>query len=107
MGSPYDKGEYRPVVSYAFEQVTISTASLGFTSTKYDPGNGTPAIHALVTVESAQIRYTVDGTTPTTMVGHLKEVGDEFEVWGSTDIKNFRAIRTGGTDASLAVTYGR
>ena len=35
----------------------------------------------------------------------LKNIGDEFEIWGSDDLKNFRAIRTTSTSGTLAVIY--
>jgi hypothetical protein len=55
------------------ERITATTASVGFTSTKYAKEvttNGAynkirRAEEVLVTVETADIRWTMDGTTPT------------------------------------------
>ena len=57
---------------YAYEAVTIDDTSGGITLTEatYDK-----AYHAYCTLEDGQIRFTVDGTAPTTTVGHILEVG--------------------------------
>jgi hypothetical protein len=59
-------------------------------------------------LETAQIRYTVDGVTaPTTTVGTLLEIGESLLLWGTQDIQNFKAIRTGGSSGVLDVHYAR
>lgn len=101
--------DFSPLVTFAQENLTIdSTAGgVGFTASKYSPSGATnfPATCATVNVETAPIRYTLDGTAPTTTVGTLKNVGDTFVVTGSVDIKNFKAIRTTGVSASISVNY--
>ena len=64
-----------------------------------------PAKAATLTVETAQIRWTCDGTTPTTTVGNPMDAGDSIVISGAQNIKQFRAIRTGGTSGSLNVTF--
>ena len=86
----------------AFEQITIDSTVGGkaLTSTTY-----TTARKALITVETAQIRFTVNGTAPTTTVGHIGDIGDTIELESNADIVAFRAIRTGGTSGLISVTY--
>lgn len=56
-------------------------------------------------LETAQIRFRVDGHAPSTTVGTLLEVGETLEIVGYADLERFRAIRTGGSSGTLQVTY--
>jgi hypothetical protein len=56
-------------------------------------------------VETAQIRFTCDGTTtPTATVGRIANVGDTIRL-SLADFTKFQAIRTGGTSASVQGDY--
>lgn len=92
---------------YSFEQVTVANSSIGFTATKITPTDGTPPrVYADCRLETAEIRYTVDGqTTPTTTVGQLLEIGDRLVIARREEMVNFRAIRTGGTSGTLSCYY--
>lgn len=59
---------------------------------------------ALITVETASIRYEYDGTAPTATTGHLVQAGGTFVMNGTDNIRRFRAIRTTSTSAVLTVT---
>lgn len=94
----------------AFEQVTINNTAggVGFTALKLSPnGSGTDpqATSASCRLETAQIRYTVDGTAPTTAVGTLLEVGDPLLISGNDLLRAFRGIRTGASSGVLDCTY--
>ena len=88
----------------SFEQITVATSAIGFTSATITPGAET-ADYAYCRVETAQIRYTYNGTTPTTTVGTLLETGDIVCLDDASDIKAFRAIRTGSTSGQLNCHY--
>ncbi len=96
----------------ARERLTVDNTAAGipFTSTTYDPATGDfkgmPAQVAKCHVESADIRYRQDGTAPTASVGRIVYETGEFYIQGSQNIKNFKAIRTGSTSATLDVEYG-
>jgi hypothetical protein len=108
MCAPYDKGQYRPLDTFAFEQVTVDDTADALTAATYDPASGNgPAIVAMIQVETAQVRYRIDGTNPTATVGTLLDAGDELVVWGTMDIQSIRFIRTGGVSATLNVHYAR
>lgn len=103
----------------SFESVTVSTVAIGLTGTKYNPGDSTGGSYqtqnnlaisrknadiAMVTVEGDQIRWTCDGTTPTSTVGHRANVDDVLTLEGYDAIRLFKAIRL-TTDATLKVSY--
>ncbi len=85
------------------ESVTVSNTAIGITATASD--NVLPGA-ALITVEVAAIRYTVDGTTPTASLGHKAEPGDALELIDRGEVTKFLAFRKDGTDATLKVTPG-
>ena len=95
--------------STGYEAITVSntTGGIGVTSTLIRPTSGVfkgqTCQEVFCTLETAQIRWTVDGTAPTSSVGHLLNVGQTLTLQNGSDIVNFRAIRTVG-DASLRVT---
>ena len=85
----------------AKEIVTVAATAVGFTA-----GLISGKSYAFVTAESGQMRYWVDGSTPTASEGHLLEVGANVELRGVNTVANFRAIRTGGSSGSLMCSYG-
>lgn len=97
-------------VSYiASEQITVAATAIGFTTSKITPNGGpgqAQAVTAICRLETAEIRYTNDGTTtPTSSVGTLLEIGDVLTVQGHDVLVNFKAIRTGGSSGQLDCTY--
>lgn len=90
-----------------FEQITVAASAIGFTAAKITPNTATvkDATQATCRLETAEVRYTVDTTTPTTTVGTLLEVGDTLTLTGHDVLTNFKAIRTGATSGVLDCTY--
>lgn len=86
---------------YAYEALTVdnTVGGVGFTASTYDK-----AYYAIGRLESGQIRFTVDGTAPTTTVGTLLEVGEILEL-NANELRGFKAIRTGGVSGSLRTTF--
>jgi hypothetical protein len=92
--------------AYGSESLTIANSVKTFTDAKVNAGSGRSPFRAVFIIETAQIRYTVDGkTTPTTTVGHLGEIGDIVTILGEHDIENFKAIRVGAVSAVIQPTY--
>ena len=90
----------------AFEQVTVTATAIGFTAATINQGNGHPgAAIAVCRLETAQIRYRLDGTAPTSSVGTLLEIGDYLTLSGSDLLVNFSAIRTGSSSGVLDCNY--
>ena len=65
----------------------------------------TANIYALVTCETAQVRFTINGTAPTVDIGHLLNPGDTLKLDSNEDITAFRAIRTGSVSGVLKATF--
>lgn len=64
------------------------------------------AKYANLRLETAQIRFTLDGSTaPTTSVGRIMEVGEIVVLESKEEIANFAAIRTGATSGVLDIEY--
>ncbi len=60
------------------------------------------ARYAMCRLETAEIRYTKDGsTTPTSAVGMLMEPMEFIVLENANQIRNFKAIRTGDTSGVL------
>ena len=97
------------LVPMDFETITVSTAAVGFTSSKIvNTTTGLSASYAFFTLETADIRYRVDGVDPTAAIGHAAAAtGSGFFVCGAQAVKAFRAIRSGGADSTMRVTYFR
>lgn len=85
---------------FAFETITVSNVSIGFTTATADVAN-----YAVVTLETNPIRYRADGSAPTAAIGHLASAGTTLEVCGKSAIASFRMIRQGAADATAPVTY--
>lgn len=60
------------------------------------------ARYALLKTETQPVRWRDDGTAPTTTVGFLLDVGEEF--WYTAKLAKFRAIETVAT-ATLHASY--
>ena len=93
-------------VGEAFGYGTVSTTVLtlgSFSFTAIQIGN---ASRMIATVDSNSILYRYDNTggTITSPQGHLAGAGAVIELLGKTNISNFQVIRSGGTDATLAIT---
>ena len=89
------------------EQITVANVSIGFTAANINntAGNHPAATSAVCRLETAEIRYTLDTTPPTTTVGVLLEIGDVLTLNGNETLNTFRAIRTGGTSGVLDCHY--
>lgn len=92
-----------------FEQVTVDATSggVGLTSTKYAPVGTPPMNQVRISVDTASIKITEDGTAPTASLGDTFDAGDIFMVTGVNSLRKLRMIRTSGTSAVLNVTYYR
>jgi len=88
----------------AREQITVSSTAKTLTATYF--ASSSYIVHfARIQVLGYQVRATYEGTAPVaSTTGDLLNVGDVIEVWGTEDLKNFKAIRE-SSDATLVVTY--
>lgn len=98
------------------ERKTVGSSASGLTVASYTV---TPSVAAnkygkndilpqgaMLTVENQSLRYTIDGTAPVaTSLGHLAVAGDVIVLDSYQKVKDFQAIREGGTDSVIEVTY--
>lgn len=84
----------------AFEQLEISDSIQVLTPDKY-----IGASSAFLTLEKGDVRYTYDGTTPTSTFGHYLLVGDNITLKNESQIKSFKAVRIANGNGLISVTY--
>ncbi len=84
-----------------FESVTVAATSKALTSGTYGD-----AQYAFITVETAAVRFTVDGTTVSATIGHILEPGDTLQLNRNSQIAEVRFYRRDGVSATLRVSYG-
>ena len=94
---------------FANETVTIDNTAGGITLTAGTHSvSGRPnAQVALLTLEAGQIRFTLDGTAPTTTAGHIMDIGDVVTLKSSNEVRRWKGIRTGATSGTLIASYAR
>lgn len=85
----------------SYESITVADTAIGLTTTKIT--DYTTLV--ICTLETAQIRFRVDGTNPISTEGHILDVGKTLELPVIDDIKKFKAIRTGASSGVLKCTY--
>lgn len=82
------------------ETISSVSSSVGFTSTKLVDY----LVYAIIQAIDGNIRFTIDGSTPSTSLGLRLLQDASVEVWGSQAMTDFRCIDDGGT-AKLEVIY--
>lgn len=87
---------YRKPAGY--EQVAVSNTAVALTVPK-GAGRG------VFVVEAQPLRYRDDSVDPTASVGMLMVAEQTFEIESREALLAFKAIRSGGTDSVLNVTY--
>ena len=100
----FDIGKYNPV---DFETLTIdnTVGGIPLTASKVVPTNTPKRKKVLITVESAPIRYRIDGTAPTATTGHLLLPMSSLILEGYLQMSQFLATRQGATSGTIMVTY--
>jgi len=61
---------------------------------------------ATVKVETAALRYRIDGTDPATAEGVLVSAGDAFTVYGADTLAQIKMVEATSTDSVINVSYG-
>ncbi len=99
-----------PIVSMGitYESITVADTAIGITA-GYLPSSVIGCqywknIDLMCTLETAQVRFRLDGTSPTTSEGHILNAGDILYVKSCMEIYYFKAIRTGSTSGVLKCT---
>lgn len=90
-----------------YESITVAASAIGLGATTIDPANAAPILGCTARLETAQVRFRLDGTAPTSSEGTLMEVGDVLDIRGYQDAKQIQWIRTGATSGVLKVFCSR
>lgn len=93
-----------PVKWDTHEALTVSTVAKGPTAIIVA---GKSYNQAMISVETAAVKYRLDGYDPTASTGHNLEIGDILILNGRYEVENFRVIRRDAADSTLRITYGR
>jgi hypothetical protein len=101
-----------PRLAYGHETVGTLTSAKALTPAAYHPSDAIHPEQAFMTVETAGVMWTVDGTTPTTIattnVGHFADAKDVIVLEGNQNIAQFRVINAvASSGAVVKVTYLR
>ena len=87
------------------ETIPDVSSSVGFTSTEIPPTKSYVR-YAIIQAIDGNIRFTLDGTTPTASLGLRLLQDASVEVWGYSVLIDFLCIDDSGT-AKLEVVYMR
>jgi hypothetical protein len=88
----------------ASEEVTVGGTAIGITAALLDPTdhatNGRPQYAWITNTHATEaLNFRIDGTNPTTTVGHRLAAGDSIILYGITTLRAFRAIQTSAGSA--------
>ena len=98
--------------AFAFEALTVGGTAVPFTALTANPSSIPGAKAAYCTLEgTVQVRYRMDGTAPTSTVGHLSATPSAtapavLVILGASNVRRFQAISV-GANVTLHVTYLR
>lgn len=95
---------------YEFEAVTVGSASVGLTRSKYDIPGELPVKKAVIQVGTGgQIRYRIDGIgAVTSSAGFIMNPFNTLIIDGIVAVKNFSAIAVNsGTSGNISICYFR
>lgn len=88
-----------------FEQLTISTTAIGFTSTTYNSPSGSAQNPTVCSgISEGIFRFRTDGGTPTSSVGMYVPLNATVTISGRNNIARFKAIRSQSSDVTIAFT---
>jgi len=88
-----------------YESITVTDTAQRLTLATLTDSDGHQAKKAVITIETAQVRYRYDGIAPTSSEGHLLNPFSVIVILGSINIRNFRIIRVGSTNATIRCSY--
>lgn len=89
-----------PNGTVAARTVTVSSAAINLINTTLLSGTTS---HVQVTFTGANLRYTIDGTTPSATVGH-QIIGPTTVIWHADFATKIKCIREGVTDVTAYIS---
>lgn len=99
--------QFRPTIGFSFEQLTVTSGVQVLTPSKYkDSDTIGGAASAFITNDGDAIRYTYDGTTPSTTVGHKLADGGVLVLTGQNQMSSFKCYAV-SSNSTISITYER
>jgi hypothetical protein len=90
-----------------YESITVAGSSIGLSTSTYRPTGAAQMQVCQAHVETAELRYRIDGTAPTATEGIPLEPGDNLPLLNQNEIAAVRFIRTTSASAIVKVTCYR
>lgn len=92
------------------ERLTVSTAAVKLTKDTFyiketDKLSAILPVRAAIQVNAQPIWFTLDGTNPSATVGFAAVANDIIYLNSYQEIQNFKAAKSGATDATIEVLY--
>lgn len=88
----------------SFEKLTVAATSVPISAATLAPTGKPERVLCVLTLETGQVRYRVDGTDPDASTGHVMDIGGTLTVSSKYNLTRFRAIRTGSTSGVLSIS---
>ncbi len=95
----------RYYTAFDYENVTVSNTAIGFTAAKATAANSVIFTIGCSSGTTCTIKFTTNGTTPTTSIGLQGNYADSVTIYNTDNIRAFRAIRGTSTDAVINVQF--
>lgn len=94
-------------VHLAREQLAVDNTVGGVSFTALSAANRLRYAMSTIQIQTAQVRVTFDGSTApvAATTGILKNPGDEFEIWGITNMEALKLIRETATSGLAVVNH--
>lgn len=83
------------------ESITVSSTVIGLTDSRTSGRSS-----ALITVETASVRFWPDQRVPSATVGTVLNPGDTLTLDSAATLRDIQFIRRASTDAVLRCSYG-
>jgi hypothetical protein len=92
-----------------YEVVTVGAAAASLSDEQIKPSSGPfarmTARAVLLSLEEGDIRFRLDGFSPTATDGHYFTSGDVLVISGTQALRQFKAVQAGETNGKLRATY--
>ena len=95
-------GKYK---CFDFETITVADTAIGLTASKLKVTPQPKMV--IITAESGQMRYRMEGSDPSATVGHILQPNASLVLEGTDQLTNTKWIRTGVNSGKLQVSYLR
>lgn len=94
-------------VAFAHDQFTVADTAKGVDADGQTLASGVGACCAVRLHTTQELRYTLDGTTPTDALGIVVAENTTFDIVGEANVDNLKLIRDTADSATVDCVYFR